>query len=393
MFARSFAFPVALSLITLPIVIRSAGIDIWVSVVAGQGLGLILSEFVEGGWIRIAPSIHSKFGSRTHSLYSVSIIEKTPRFFLAGIVGTLILFLFFDTYFIFASLSFLSWLMSGISPLWMTVGTSQSKYIFRYWVIPRLLSVTLGTVLLFENYPFWIFLVCQVLAGVCGIALLMFFSHSMSSKFELSNFLSRNEQIRYIIAGLASTLSSWILVIILGTSKEMSTASMVAMFRYSEFVYAISYIFPQSQHGSLLVSQKSIDRSKSHRTSFYSTVIFVLFAYIFFHPINQLLFDGVIELSNFEVCCVLLTVPIRIFIRLLIQDHLVLLRKSGLVLLIESILSLISIATCFFTMVLFDKIDYAPQLYVSMLSLLFLFLMILSDKSRVQIKEWFRWEM
>ena len=387
LFSRSFVLSVIVSIITLPVIIHFAGIQTWTSIVAGQGLGLVLAEFVDGGWTRIAPQINSKFKADTIFIYVKSLAEKSCRFLVATLIGTSVIFLTHKEFFLYAELSFLGWLLNGLSPMWLTIGTGESKYMLKYWTVPRVISIMVGIFFLYLDFYFWSFLVIQIFANVLSIIRLSHNREKSAIDFEFSEFLGLREQRGFIIGGMVAAASSWLLIFLLSLSTDKSATSLVALFRYAELVYALAYIFPQSRHGSLATSKDSIARINSHRNSNYFTFFIIFCSFLSFSYMNELLFHGEVNVTKFQLICVLSTVPIRIFFQLIIQDNLIPKKKNILAMFFNITFSTTAIFTFFFVITFFDEINTMPFVYIVLNGMSLIIFYVFFEEVKDEVKQ------
>ena len=326
--------PLLVSLCTLPIAIHTVGIDVWQSIITGQGIGLILAEVVDGGWVSLGPRIMSeKFNGAFN--FRTSLVERFPRFVLCILVGILFIQLTSLENSLLVSVSFLIWVVNGFDIHWLTIATGNSKYSSHYVVVPRILGQILGISILISTGSALIYLITQLFFTSAGLII-------SSCRIALTEKISRNvhhfpkERAVVVLGNLFKTSTTWVLIVLGSVLFQSSFAGVAAILRYLEILISISMIVNLSNHARhISTSKNGISRNRFLHSLSFSLLLFIL-SIASWKIIEKLIFGNQTNIGYLAALPLLATIPLRTLQALYIQDSLIVQGKTKVVLILQS---------------------------------------------------------
>lgn len=142
-FFGNVVFGALLSVISIPLVIRTGGVDTWGSVAVGQSVGGLTAVIVMLGWSVSGPR-EVALSPHPGLLYRSSLVQRgivvLPAFALGG---TAIAFIHTHDV-IAASLSYAAYAIPGMSATWFYIGLLDGRRLFLLDTAPRLVLSCLG---------------------------------------------------------------------------------------------------------------------------------------------------------------------------------------------------------------------------------------------------------
>ncbi len=368
--AQNTLFPVATSFLILPFLIRLAGIEVWLAITIGQGVGLLLAEIVQGSWNQLAPKIGLTSSIKLHHLYSSSLRERKSRFVLCGIIGSLIIPLVCDENLVIAEISFFTWLMNGLNAHWITTGTGNGSLTFRFFTIPRTIATFLGMSLAYLLDTIFVYLALLLLTNIFSIISLKMAFREKSTKDFLKEYIDRKQHLTNILSNLVAAGNSWLLLLLVNFLFDNGDLEISIQIRYSEFAYALMLIIPQINHAAFFAKSKS--PGKLLLVNITQAIIIGTIFTVLFPIVNRHIF-GSASRQGYLLCFSFLCIAfLRSVISLYVQDFLIIQKRF------YKILRLQLLVSCSFLIssVLVKVADYdwqtLPFLVIGFISLAFL---------------------
>lgn len=330
-FSPLTVIPIIFSIVLLPITIHAFGIGTWQSVATGQGIGLVLAEVVDGGWVTFGPKIIKE--EKMLFNFRSSVKERFSRFIFCTSLGILFIqFTSLENKFL-VTLSFLSWITNGINIHWMSIASGNSSYSWNYVVLPRIIGQVFGIlVLLFYKSPVT-FLFCQLFFSVAPLLFTLCKVAIREKSF--SNWDNLPKERAILVAGnLLKTSTTWIFIIFGSMIFQDSFSGYAAIFRFVDILLAVCLIVNQSNHSSNLAEWESVATINRYRHSIGFSFIVCLFSVCSWPIVEKWIFLNQTKVVAVFSLLILCSIPLRIIILLYIQEQLIVRSKVKTVFLI-----------------------------------------------------------
>ena len=355
--------PLLVSLCTLPIAIHTVGIDVWQSIITGQGIGLLLAEVVDGGWVSLGPRIMSeKFNGAFN--FRTSLVERFPRLVLCISLGILFIQLTSLENSLLVSVSFLIWVANGFDIHWLTIATGNSKYSSRYVVVPRILGQILGIFILILTESALIYLATQLFFTLAGLII-------SSYRIALTENIARNVddlpkgRAVIVVGNLFKTSTTWVLIVIGSILFQSSFAGLSAILRYLEILISISMIVNQSNHARHISTIKNgISRNRFLHSLSFSILLFVL-SVASWKVIERWIFGNQTNMGYLEAFPLLATIPLRTLQSAYIQDNLIVQGKTKFVIILQSFPPIVLVVLLWAIHFKFELLILVPYFFFS----------------------------
>lgn len=154
-------------LIALPAVTKMYGADGWAAVAIGQSIGAACAVLIELGWGLNGPQRVAQLTSAERGReLRLSLVVRVTAFAVVAPFGVAVTALLTQDHQAAAILSTLAGAAIGLSASWYYTGTAKPLSILFQESIPKLLLVTLATILLFKGADLAIYPLCLLTAGI-----------------------------------------------------------------------------------------------------------------------------------------------------------------------------------------------------------------------------------
>jgi len=334
-FASLTFLPIVVSIVSLPTLVFNLGINTWQEIVTGQGIGLILAEVVDGGWISFGPKLFGHGGGSLRD-FRASLRERFPRFIVCICLGLVVIKLLQFQNTLIVSLSFLSWITVGINIHWVSIATGEASYSRNYVVFPRIAGQIVGIGLLFVQQSALTYLILQLIFSYIPLMLstLIIAKKVLPSDSKIE--LPKNRAF-IVIGNLFRSSTIWIIIVCGTILYQSDFAGFAAIFKYLDIVFSVSLAINLSNH-SLKNSARGLkEMRKLQLHSIHFSVMTFLLSLCLWPLAEKLLFSNQIRIDLIAAFLILCVIPLRALMYNYIQDYLVVAGRLKTVLIIYSI--------------------------------------------------------
>jgi hypothetical protein len=379
-FAPLTLLPILVSLIVLPITINTLGISTWQSIITGQGVGLILAEVVDGGWVTLGPKI-MKDESTISIKYRLSIFERFPRLVICIVLGLFLIQISgLDNKFL-VSLSFLCWVTNGFNVHWISIATGVARYTRNYVVIPRILGQIVGIWFLVTLNSSIGYLGCQLLFSIAPIVISFFVLAREKETISSDNELPERK-VTIILGNLFKSSSTWIIIIVGSALFDTSFAGYAAIFRFLDILTALSLVINQSNHSSHIGSDDNIESRNRYLHSLTFSAILFLISFATWPVVERIIFVNQTGVTFLPAFAILVSIPLRTLLSLYTQDRLIVRGKAVAVFLINAIQPLFFALLMWVLRQLDTTLFLVPYFFIIVLTAILIVLWIIDMRFR-----------
>ena len=367
----------SVSVASLPVVVHHLGISTWQEIISGQGIGLILAEVVDGGWVSLGPKLLGPEGSGSFN-FRASLRERFTRFIICVGLGLgLIQLLQFHNALV-VSISFLSWITTGINIHWLSIASGVANYSRDYVVVPRIIGQIIGIGLLFFYQSTITYLLLQLLFSFLPLVISIFrFAHRDLSR-DLKIELPKNRSF-IVIGNIFRSSTIWI-IIVCGTSLyKTDFAGFAAIFKYLDIFASVSLVINQSNH-ALMISEKGTTGAQNSQLHSIIFSVVTFFLSLGLWPLaEKLLFSNQVQIDLVSAFFILCVIPFRALLYHYLQDYLIPSERYKTATVIYSVQPFIAILILIIINTIGLRISLFPYLFVTSFIAIFLCLSIMDS--------------
>jgi hypothetical protein len=389
-FAPLTLLPIIVSLVILPATIRTLGISTWQSIITGQGIGLILAEVVDGGWVTLGPKIF-KDNAKISVAYRMSLEERFPRLVFCSFFGLFLICITNLDNKLIVSLSFLAWITSGFNVHWISIATGIANFSRNYVVLPRIIGQVLGMCILILCKSSFLYLLIQLLFSIAPLIAsgLVLCKQREEMPYGLKLPKGRTS---IVLGNLSKSSTIWILIIVGCALFDSKFAGFSAVFRFLDILTALSLIINQSNHSRHV----ALDGSKESRKRFlhsisFSTAIFLV-SISTWPLIENLFFANQTSVALFSVFAILASIPFKTILALYTQDYLIVVGRTKEVLIINALQPIILVFLMWIVNRLNLPLGFVSYSFIAVLLTLMIVLYLVDSRFRVFLSSLLRKE-
>jgi hypothetical protein len=346
----------------------------------GQGVGLILAEIVDGGWVTLGPKI-MKDESTISAKYRLSIIERFPRLVICAVLALFLIQISgLDDKFL-VSLSFLCWVTNGFNVHWISIATGVARYTRNYVVIPRILGQIVGIWFLVTLNSSIGYLGCQLLFSIAPLMISLFVLARTKETISSDNELPKG-RVTIVLGNLFKSSSTWIIIIVGSALFDTSFAGYAAIFRFLDILTALSLFINQSNHSSHIGSDDNIESRNRYLHSLSFSAILFLISFATWPVVERMLFVNQTGVTFLPAFAILASIPLRTLLSLYTQDRLIVRGKAGAVFFINAIQPLFFALLMWVLQQLDTALLLVPYFFIIVLTAILIVLWIIDMRFR-----------
>lgn len=257
-------------LMTIPIVVASAGSGVWASMAVGQTIGVIATVLIAFGWAQLGPTEIARADQRSRALYyKESLIVRLFAYVLAspGIVFISLLLSPGDR--LITVISALGTAMLAVGGAWYFIGASEPISLLLVETLPRAVSAWIGTAITFASgtgVPAAVGLAIGPLAAVCLSAITIRRRNGPADRSSIrSIWASVRRQVNGIGIGVFSTIYQSMPLLIVSAALPQATATYALGDRIRQ--QAMTAVTPVAQSAQGWVPRAKKDELRRRVTS------------------------------------------------------------------------------------------------------------------------------
>lgn len=294
-------------LIALPAVTKTHGADGWAAVAIGQSIGAACAVLIELGWGLNGPQKVAQLTTAERGReFRLSLLVRLAAFAIVAPFGVAITALLTEQHQTTAIISTLAGAAIGLSASWYYTGTAKPLSILFQESLPKLLLVTLATILLFKGADLAIYPICLLIAGIYSPSIARALQRRIpedTERITWSDIVQSLRNQRVALTGRA--FSSFYIALptaLVSIASPQSTALFAAAERLQRMTLAILQSIPNSLQSWIgKANDPSEVRKRIKRTIIGNSILGAVFgtAFAIAAPWGaHILFSGSVDLTH-----------------------------------------------------------------------------------------------